>query len=730
MNTISPTEEQTILDLEASALPDPVEFHFQPSRRDFIQVLGAGILIAATLRGTAQAAAPARGARGGGGGGGGGIAGAPTTNLFARFHIAKDGTVTVLCGKVEGGNGARAEVTLAAAEELNLSPAKITAILSDTDLVPNDGTTAGSMTTPRTIPPIRQAAAATRQFLIGLAATALNVPADQLTVDDGAITHKASGQKKTYADLAGAQNLDQLLAQAAMPRSVTLSPVNSWKVLGKPLLRPNGRDIVLGQHSFPSDIQRPGMLFGKVLRAPGYNNTATTVDLAKAKAMKDVVVVQDGAFVGVAAPSTSLAQKALDAIDAKWRATPHPDSGTLADYFRKNATIPANRFQQQLTSAAKTLKASYFLPYIQHTPMETRAAVAEWANGAGGGKLTVWTGSQNPFGIRGELATAFNLNQANIRVIVTDFGGGFGGKHTGECAVEAARLARAAGKPVSLRYTREEEFTWAYFRPAGLIECEASLDAAGKITSWHFISIHPGPSSVQTPYAIASNTCQSIDIPANMKPVRTGSYRCLAAPGNTWARECFMDELAAAAGQDPLAFRLAHLQDPRLRAVLQAAAQRFDWAARAAKKDPNIGIGLACGTEKGGFAAACAQVTIDRAANTFKIDQLTHVFECGKILNPAGIMQQVQGNVLQSLGPALREGMIFKDGQMQNASFVQYKVPRFADVPPLDVSFLDRPDLDPAGAGEAPAIVVAPSIANALSRASGKRVRALPLKLP
>jgi isoquinoline 1-oxidoreductase len=344
------------------------------------------------------------------------------------------------------------------------------------------------------------------------------------------------------------------------------------------------------------------------------------------------------------------------------------------------------------------------------------------------GTLTVWTGTQNPFGVRGELVRAFGLADQAVRVVVPDFGGGFGGKHTGEAAVEAARLARAAGKPVSLRYTREEEFAWAYFRPAGVIECEASLDAAGRITSWHYVNIHSGGAALQTPYAIANNTCQNVDIPANLRALRTGSYRGLAATANAFARECFMEELAQAAGQDSLAFRVAHLQDQRLRDVLESAAKRFDWPARSAKKDPNTAVGLACATEKGGYTAACAQVTLNRAQNTFKIDHIAHVFECGKILNPLGLLQQIQGAIIQGLGPALREEMIFQDGRLQNGTFVDYKVPRFADVPSLDCFQLDRPDLPPAGAGETPLISVAPAIANAVSRALGKPIRQLPIR--
>ncbi|HVT79807.1 MAG TPA: molybdopterin cofactor-binding domain-containing protein, partial [Phycisphaerae bacterium] len=462
------TEEQQLRDLAASSHADEVEYHFEPTRRDFMQVLGAGILIATALSRTARAAPGGRGGGRGGGGGEGGFAGTPPANVGARIHIAKDGTITVLCGKVECGQGARAEVTLAAAEDLAISPSKLQCIMADTALTPNDGATVGSQSTPRTIPLVRQGAAAAKQFLVSLAATALNVPPAELTVDDGVITHKTSGKSKSYADLASAQDLDDLLAKTPLTRNISVTAVSQWRALGRDFLRPNGRDIVTGKHTYPSDVQRPNMLYGKVLRAPGYKNTLTQADLAKAKALPGVVVVQDGDFVGVCAPTTAQAEKALDAIDARWRAAPHPASSELTDYFRKNATIPANRFTAQVAAAARKIKTSYYIPYVQHCPMEPRAAVAEWNDG----KLTVWTASQQPFGVRSTLAQTFNIPETDVRVVINDFGGGFGGKHTGECAVEAARLARAAGKPVLLRYTREEEFQWAYFRPAGLMECE------------------------------------------------------------------------------------------------------------------------------------------------------------------------------------------------------------------------------------------------------------------
>ena len=367
------------------------------------------------------------------------------------------------------------------------------------------------------------------------------------------------------------------------------------------------------------------------------------------------------------------------------------------------------------------LRQSYHVAYVQHAPLETRAAVAEWTDG----KLTVWTGTQNPFGYRSDLMGTFHLSEDRVRVVVPDFGGGFGGKHTAEAAVEAARLAQAAGKPVSLRWTREEEFTWAYFRPAALIETEASLDEKGALTSWHFININSGGSGLDTPYRSGNARCQFL---RSDTPLRQGSYRVLAATANNFARESFMDELAAAAGADPLDFRLAHLENPRLRAVLETAAARFNWKERAARKTPQTGVGLACGTEKGSYVAACVEIGIDQGK--ISVRHVCEVFECGAILNPDNLLSQVQGAIIMGLGPALREEMRFENGEMLNASFRKYQVPRFDDVPEMDIHLLNRPDLASAGAGETPIIVIAPAIANAVFHATGVPVRTMPISVP
>ena len=698
-------------ELNYDELVQRVDYDFGLSRRSFVKVLGAGLLIAVSLPVLAQESGRRTGSTG-------------ARNLAARIHLGKDGTITVLAGKVEGGQGARTELLQAAAEELGVPVSLVQMILADTGMVPDDGGTYGSGTTPRTVPVVRRGAAAARNLLTEFACAQWQVERGTVAMRDGKIFDATGKRSLTYADLAKSDDAAKLFEQA-IPSDVELAAVKDWKVLGTPVLRPNARDIVTGAHKYPSDIARPGMLYGKILRAPAFGAKLVSIDLAPAKAMKNVVAVQDDQFVGVAAMNSSIAEDALAAISktAKWETTPQPSSKELFDYLKQNAEggVPQNPYASEL-AGAKVVRQTYNVPYIQHAPLEPRAAVAEWNDG----KLTVWTGSQNPFGIRSELARAFHLADDLVRVVIPDFGAGFGGKHTGECAMEAARLAQAADKPVSLRWTREEEFTWAYFRPAAVIDVEASLDADGKIATWNFININADQSGLDTPYVTGKKNCRHV---ASKPPLRHGSYRGLGATGSHFAREVFMDELAAAAGADPFEFRLAHLENPRLQAVLEKVAKEFDWNGRVKKKDANLGVGIACGMEKGSFVAAAAEIEIDRTNNSFKVRHVCQAFECGKILNPANLISQVQGAIIMGLGAVLREEMQFEDGKILNASFRKYPVPRFSDVPELDIHLLDRPDLASAGAGETPIMVVAPAVANAVFRVTGKSVNAMPIRL-
>ena len=490
--------------LDHDQLFDRVEFNFsgsdiQPTRRQFVQVLGAGILIAVATPSLADAQNPNRGGRRGGFGGGG------RTTVAARLHIAKDGAITLLAGKVECGQGARAELTQAVAEELRVPAQRITTELADTLLVPNDGVTAGSGTTPRTITAVRQAAAFSRGLLVDLACKAWNVKPADVDVRDGKVVHAASKREESYGDLASTAEAAKAFEQMA-PGDVTVTPVKEWKVLGTFVTRPNRHDIVTGAHAYPSDIIRKGMLHGKILRPASYGAKLMGVDLAAAKAIAGVKVVEDGSFIGVAAPTTFQANLDLFAISAtaKWQTTQQPSSTELYDYLKQHVRggIPKNPFAGDVAKGAKSLQQEYHVAYVQHAPMEPRSAVAEWD----GGKLTVWTGSQNPFGVRGELARAFNIPETDVRVrLYPDWSalrfrrqalGRGGGRGGARLAKRPASRFRSAGRA-------RRSLAWAYFRPAGVIVAEASLDADGKITSWHFVNVNSGGSAIETPYRIA-----------------------------------------------------------------------------------------------------------------------------------------------------------------------------------------------------------------------------------
>ena len=699
--------------LEAEELREHLRSDVALSRRDFVQLLGAGLLISASA---AFAADQRRGGRGGG----------QIRTVAARIHLGQDGAITVLTGKVEMGQGARAELSQAAAEELRVPVDRIQMLMGDTSLVPDDGLTAGSRTTPATVPVVRQAAAAARQLLAEFAAQRWGVEPGTVVVREGAATHAGSQPSLGYTELARSADVSQLF-QRAVPADIGLTAVTEWQVLGASVPRPNRRDLVTGVHKFPSDVIRPGMLYGKILRPPAYGASLASVDVAPAKALADVVVVQDGQFVGVAAPTTHRARQALELIaaTARWENAPHPSSRQLFAHLRQHAQggVPANPFPETLGKAKQVLRQTYQAAYVQHAPLEPRVAVAEWQDG----RLTVWTGTQNPFGYHGELARTFGLTNDQVRVVVPDFGSGFGGKHTGEAAIEAARLARAAQRPVSLRWTRDEEFTWACFRPAALIDVEASLDERGAITSWHFVNVDSGPAAIDTPYRVPQARSRFVGSDA---PLRQSSYRALAATANNFAREVFLDELAAAAGADPLDFRLAHLDNERLRAVLEAAAARFSWRQRVPVRQPDVGVGLACGTEKGSYVAACVEVAVDRARGRIEVRRVCEVFECGAVLNPDNLRTQVMACIIMGLGPALEEEIRFENGKILNPNFDDYQVPRFRDVPELDIHQLNRPDLPSVGGGETPIIAVAPAIANAVFHATGVRVRAMPIRWP
>jgi isoquinoline 1-oxidoreductase len=456
-------------------------------------------------------------------------------------------------------------------------------------------------------------------------------------------------------------------------------------------------------------------MHGRIVRPAAYNATLASVDDSAARAMDGVTVVRDGDFVGVVAPTARRAASAAAAVRATWKAKQgQPSAVTVYDYLKAHpdGQVAPAVGSGSVPGGARVFEATYRIPYIAHVPLEPRAAVAEWTDG----KVTVWTGTQRPFGVRSELAEAFHIPESRVRVIVPDTGSAYGGKHTGECAIEAARLAKAVNRPVKLVWTRAEEFAWAYFRPAGVIDIRTALDSSNRIVLWEFDNWNSGNAAIQAPYDIAGK--RAVFHPVNT-PLRQGSYRALAATANQFAREMHIDEMARSVGEDSVTFRLRHIAEPRLAAVLKAAAEGIDWS-----RPSGRALGIACGTDKGGYVATAAEVT--KSGTNLRVERIVIAFECGAIVNPDGLRNQVEGSVVQGLGGALFEAVDFADGQLRNGSMAGYRVPRFKDVPRIDTVLLDRPDLPSAGAGESSLICVAPAIGSA-ARGLGRVDRAMPV---
>ncbi len=688
---------------------DSTHNRYRLDRRDFLRLLGGGLLVCLTpLPSSTQESGRGSGSH------------ELPTDINAWLHIDADGHVKVFTGKVEVGQNIRTSLAQAVAEELRVPFDSITMVMGDTDLVPWDMGTFGSRTTPTMAPQLRNMAVAGRELLMEMAAQRWNTDPSKLIAAAGKVATPDGSKSLTYGELTRGEALVKSVAG-----DPPFTPATEWKIGGTPVPKANGRDFVTGKHQFPSDIVRPGMMFGAVLRPDGFNATLASIDTSAAERVANVKVVHEGDFTGVVADDPFTAERSLKSIQAKWTIPDQQGNQGLFEYLKNNpdgkAEGPdhaADALAQAIAGADVQLESQYTVEYIAHAPLEPRAAVAEWNNG----KLTVWTGTQRPFGVRDELMHAFQLPADKVRVLQPDMGSGYGGKHTGEAAIEAARLSKAAGKPVKVVWTREEEFTWAYFRPAGLIEIRAGARHDGTLVAWEHHNYNSGPAAIGTPYEVASKLIQ---YHPTKSPLRQGSYRGLAATANHFARESHMDALAHAAKMDPVAFRMKNLSNPRMKAVLQAATDKFGWAA--AKSKPGRGYGVACGTDKGGFVATCAEVAIDPATKQVRISRVVEAWECGAIVNPDGLRNQMQGAIVQAIGGALFERILFGNGHIQNPLFSKYRVPRFTDTPRIEIVLLDRKDLPSAGAGETGLVGLAPAVGNAIFSATGKRLRSMPM---
>jgi len=616
-----------------------------------------------------------------------------TTASTAWLHVTEDGLVTAFTGKVDVGQDNRTALRMLVAEELGAPLHRVRLAMGDTDLCPFDMGTFGSRSMP----------------------------------DAGGVLRRTAAYARTVPSArAGERRVERVAGEPA------LSDPASWRLAGRPHLPPGAVAAVTGARRFVSDLRQPGMWHGVLLRPPVPGAALRSLDQAAVAGRPDVLVIQAAGLAGVVAADPAAAADAIAALQAaaQWDTPAAPSHDELADFLREHPSAGGpgrwgGPHEEQQGSAASALEsaavrreATYTTAYIAPAALETRAAVAAWDDG----RLTVWTGTQTPFPVRAQVADALAVPEHDVRVIVPATGGGFGGKHASGIAIEAAVLAREAGRPVRVAWSRREEFTAGTLRPAAVMDIAAGVTADGTLSGWTHLTINAGAPGIGTPYLTAD---RRLEFRPAASPLPQASYRALAATANNFARESMIDELAHEIGVDPIEFRLRNLADDRLAAVLRAVAEHIGWEP-GRDPVPGVGVGVACGLEKDGRVVTAAQIVIERA-RLVRVTGLVTGYECGAIVNPHAVRSQVEGATVMAFGGAMFEAITFSGGAITNAAFSSYRVPRMADVPPVEVVLLDRPDLPSAGAGETPMIAVAPAIAAAIFEATGQRIRSLPL---
>ena len=640
----------------------------EPEDRDWFGVLGDGLVVVLPPRRPAP--------------------GTWSTSGGAWLHVGGDGIVTAFTGKVDMGQDNRTALRLLVAEELRIPVDRVRLAMGDTDLCPYDMGTFGSRSMP----------------------------------DAGsALSQVAAHARSLSAPSPGSRRIEIVTDEPTVTRP------SQWRIAGAPHIPPATIEAVTGTRKFVTDLSMPGLWHGAMLRPPVFGAVLGHLDATALDGRGDVVVVRTAAGTGVVARDSAQARTALAELVAEWEVPEAPSDSDLEAFLRSHPAAGADGWngpfhyelgepEIALKDAAVREDATYTTAYLAPAALENRAAVAVWDHD---GRLTIWTGTQTPFPVRAQVAAALGLDEQDVRVIVPPTGGGFGGKHAAGVATEAAILAREIGEPVRVAWSRSEEFTVGTLRPAAVIDVAAGATGDGELTAWTFTNINSGQAAIATPYRVAN---QRLDYQPAESPLAQASYRALAANANNFARESHLDELAHRLGRDPVEFRLANLADERLADVLRAAAERFGWAAG----HDNSGRGVACGLEKEGRVATAAQVVVGRDGH-LRVVRLVTAYECGAVVNPGTVVNQIEGATVLALGGALFEAVHFSAGAITNGSFSGYRVPRISDVPPIEVVLLNRADLPSAGAGETPMIAVAPAVANAIFDATGRRLRSLPL---
>jgi len=681
-------------------------------RREFLRSVGGGVVVLfTTAPRLGFGATPSAGA-----------AAVPPFNAYLR--IAEDGRVTCFTGKIEMGQGVITSLPQMLADELDVPVDRVDMVMGDTDRCPFDRGTWGSLTTRVFGPELRAAGAQARRALLELAGERLGVPLGQLQVEDGVVIDRNNaGQRVSYAELTRGQAILR-----SVDGTVPTKQPGEYRAMGTPLTRRDARDKVTGKAQYAADIRLPGMLHARILRPPAHGAKLANLDTSAVAGIKGAQVLRDGDLVAVLHPQRDLADRAFAGLKADFEVPASTvDDRTIYDHLLSVAppgeTVAAGGdLAAGERASVQVIEQAYYNAYVAHSPMEPHAALASMEDG----RVTVWASTQSPFGLKAQVASELGLDDSQVRVITPFVGGGFGGKGPSSQGVQAARLARLAKRPVQVFWTREDEFFWDTYRPAAVVKIRSGLAADGAPAFWDYSVYFAGARGSVQPYDFPHHRTVAVGgRVAGAHPFATGAWRAPGANTNIFAMEQHIDIMAAAAGADPLEFRLRHVDNPKYQGVLKAVAERFGWKRSAGHS--GRGIGVACGIDVDTVVATMAEVEVDRSSGKIRVLRVVCAQDMGQVVNPEGATIQMEGCITMGLGYTLMEQQHFQGGRILNLNFDGYDLPRFSDLPIIETILIDSADPAPHGGGEPAIITMGAVVANAVYDAVGVRLYELPM---
>jgi nicotinate dehydrogenase subunit B len=649
--------------------------------------------------------------------------------LEHRIRIEPDGRVLALSGKIEYGQGIRTAMAQLVADELDVLFDHVQVVLGETRLVPWDVGTFGSMSLAVEGRILQLAAAHARRLLVERAIRRLDVEPAQLETVDGAVRCRHDGRTVRYVDLVAG---DPLVGE--IPEDVVCKAPEARRWIGRGMARVEARALVTGTARFVADVRLPGMLRGQVLRPPIPGARLRALDDRAARPLRGVVaVVRDGDFVAVVAEREQQAAAGVQALDADWDAPRAPEPVDVDLVMLDTGDLVAG-----FARAAHVIEASYSIPHIANAPIGPSAAVADVQPD----RAVIYCGTQRPFALRSEIAAAIGLGELAVDIRPQVTSGTYGRNSCGDAALEAARLSKAVGRPVLVQWSRAEEFTLSPNRPEVEVQIKAGIDCDGRIAAWRYEELtnpHTAVAMFDPSTARATSgrnaiplyrlPAAKVDLHVQPGEVRTGAFRSLAAAPNIFAIESMIDELAAAGGIDPLEMRLRHLDDPRMRRLLEAAAERAGWSTRP-RGHAGRGYGIACAVYHGTYVAEIADVEVGDGGEIV-LRRMFCALDPGIVVNPDGARNQVEGSVQQAASWVLHERLQYRNGRVTATAWENYPIATFRDAPDLiDIQFVTESGAPMTGLGEPGCVPVAAAIANAVFSGTGQRLRSLPLSVP